>query len=478
MLADFISLSVLPSLDALTTARLSQTWTSRIQLAAFNHASQLPLHRILKYKGISTILDTAQNITLVISLSIFDVFPAIAELWFTISVRRSFGPYVLEIIVVFVITLISLELTSSNRASHVIRAKREVIKIITDTFTHPLTMIAFDQAQYHLRWFQTALTAVLEQERSIDMHAIKTVSVKKLLSNFSFFLVLQIMKYNKASYGDVVFIVSYWRQKVAPILKFFYTLRNIRFNGNAAEPLFTLLNEELPSTITQTAESPREVSALVLRNVSFTYPDSQGYCLKDVSFACTTNKITAVVGETGSGKSSLLKLIMRVEDIEKGQIELDGINIKDITTSSLRRSISMVLDSDYFFRTESILKNLRYAREDATDQDIENACREAQIHDLIVGLPNGYHRLFRQMSAGQELRMSLARAFIRNSSIILLDEPTCRLDKGTEKKVIEALIRRSKAGHMIIVATHSPAIVEAADCVVTLDKGCIVTNDL
>ena len=210
--------------------------------------------------------------------------------------------------------------------------------------------------------------------------------------------------------------------------------------------------------------------------VWFRYSPDGPWTLRDVSIEVPAGTRTAIVGETGSGKTTLGYLVARLYDVDRGRLLLDGIDVRDATFESLARTVGVVSQETYLFHA-SIRENLRFARPDATDEEIEAAARAARIHDLIAGLEDGYdtavgERGYR-FSGGEKQRFAIARTILRNPPVLVLDEATSSLDTRTERAVQEELDRLSE-GRTTIAIAHRLSTVRDADQIVVLDGGRIV----
>jgi ATP-binding cassette subfamily B protein len=203
---------------------------------------------------------------------------------------------------------------------------------------------------------------------------------------------------------------------------------------------------------------------------------SDGWTLSDVSFEVPAGTTTAVVGETGSGKTTVGYLVARLYDVERGRVTIDGIDVRGATLSSLARTVGVVSQETYLFHA-SIKDNLRFAQPDASDEEIEEAARAARIHDLIESLPEGYDTMVGErgyrFSGGEKQRMAIARTIMRNPPVLVLDEATSALDTQTERAVQEALDRLAEERTTIAIA-HRLSTIRDADQIVVLDRGRIV----
>jgi ATP-binding cassette subfamily B protein len=221
---------------------------------------------------------------------------------------------------------------------------------------------------------------------------------------------------------------------------------------------------------TDLAGGPGEV---VFSEVGFRYDAEGPWTLREVSLTVAPGTRTAIVGETGSGKTTLGYLVARLYEAEEGAVRIDGVDVRDATFASLAATVGVVSQETYLFHA-TIRENLRFARPDATDQEVEDAARAAQIHDLVASLPEGYdtpvgERGYR-FSGGEKQRIAIARTILRNPPVLVLDEATSALDTATERAVQEALDRLAE-GRTTIAIAHRLSTVRDADQIVVLDGG-------
>jgi ATP-binding cassette, subfamily B, bacterial len=214
---------------------------------------------------------------------------------------------------------------------------------------------------------------------------------------------------------------------------------------------------------------------VALDAVWFRYDDA-AWTLQDVSFTVPPGSKTALVGETGSGKTTCAYLVARLYDATRGTVSIDGVDVRELTFESLADTVGVVSQETYLFHA-SVRENLRFARPSATDDDIEAAAQAAQIHELIATLPDGYDTMVGErgyrFSGGEKQRMAIARTILRNPPVLVLDEATSSLDTQTERLVQEALERLSE-GRTTIAIAHRLSTVRDADQIVVLDRGRVV----
>ena len=211
---------------------------------------------------------------------------------------------------------------------------------------------------------------------------------------------------------------------------------------------------------------------LTVNDLSFSY-DGQAQVLQDVCMRADSGEIVGIVGESGCGKSTLLKLLLRFWQKDRGTIAYTGIDVDETDTASLLDNVTMVSQSTYLF-DDTIEENLRIAKPDATREEMEAACRMASVHECILSLPEGYRTragtLGRNLSAGEKQRIGLARAFLRGSGLILLDEPTSNVDSINEGIILAAL-KEQKRRKSIILVSHRESTMSIAERVYRVENG-------
>lgn len=230
--------------------------------------------------------------------------------------------------------------------------------------------------------------------------------------------------------------------------------------------------EESPAPV----ELEDVVGDVRFEGVTFGYDADAAPTLDGVDLEVAPGSFTAIVGETGSGKTTLAYLVARLYDVGAGRVTIDGVDVRDVSFASLARTVGLVSQDTYLFHA-TVRDNLRFARPDATDQELEAAARAAQIHDLISRLPDGYDTMVGErgyrFSGGEKQRIAIARVVLRNPPVLVLDEATSALDTETERAVQDALDHLA-AGRTTIAIAHRLSTVRDADQIVVLDGGRIV----
>lgn len=245
------------------------------------------------------------------------------------------------------------------------------------------------------------------------------------------------------------------------------TLQNTFAAGNRVLDIL----EEVPVVEEITGQEAVEFHGASAEQVTFTYGSEN--ILSDVSVEIPENQIVGIVGRSGSGKSTLLKLLMRFWDVQQGKVAISHTSVSEINTSNLRNMESFMTQETHLFH-DSIRNNIKIAKLDATEEEMIDACKKAAIHDFIMSLPNGYDtavgELGDTLSGGERQRIGLARAFLHDAPLMLLDEPTSNLDSLNEAMILKAL-KEQRDGKSIVLVSHRASTMRIADQVYCVENG-------
>ena len=231
--------------------------------------------------------------------------------------------------------------------------------------------------------------------------------------------------------------------------------------------------DETPVTADITDKPETTFDGAAAKNLSFSYASTGERILSDLSLDIPKGSVVGITGRSGSGKSSLLKLFMRFWRATSGEADISGRSVDEINTADLRGMESFVTQETHLFH-DSIRNNLKIAKLDATDEEIENACKKASVHDFIMTLPQGYDtpvgELGDTLSGGERQRIGLARAFLHDAPLMLLDEPTSNLDSLNEAVILRSL-REEKSGRTIMLVSHRKSTMRICDKVCSVEHG-------
>jgi len=275
--------------------------------------------------------------------------------------------------------------------------------------------------------------------------------------------------------GSLVVFLAYLGKFFKPVQDLAKMTNTIAQTNVALERVESILDIEIAVRERQGARQPAALRGDIrFEHVAFSYADAAPL-LRDVDFAVTPGQFVGIVGATGSGKSTIASLVPRFYDPTAGCIFVDGVDVRELTLHGLRRQIGFVLQDTVLFRG-TIRDNIAYGRHRATDAQIVEAARLANAHDFIVNMPGGYDAAVGErgvtLSGGQRQRIGIARAFIRNAPILILDEPTASLDAESEQLVLDGLERLARGRTVLMIAHRLPTL-RRADVILVVERGVI-----
>ncbi|MBE1446588.1 ABC transporter ATP-binding protein [Paenibacillus sp. OAS669] len=278
--------------------------------------------------------------------------------------------------------------------------------------------------------------------------------------------------------GSIVAFTQYLGRLYGPVS----TLLNLHVEVATALGVFQRIfeYEDMEPEVTDSLtarELPAVQGKVEYRHVSYAYQPGK-YALNDVSFEALPGEVVAIVGPSGAGKSTLIGMLGRLYDPTTGTVEIDGFDIKEVTLHSLRSQVAFVTQESFLFHA-SIRDNLQFAKRDAAQEEIESACKQAYIHEMILSLPEGYDTMVgergHRLSGGERQRLAIARAILKDPRILVLDEATSHLDSESEAYVQSALDELMR-GRTTLVIAHRLSTILSADRIVVMDAGQVVEN--
>ena len=325
-----------------------------------------------------------------------------------------------------------------------------------------------DEIQQRSQKIDTAFERIKDQEAKVRVYTEVAVSAFNIIMLFTGLILFSLDKIDFSAFliGVILLMSSY-----GPVIALSNLSSNLLQTLASGERVLSLLAEEPELKDVESAVDLKEVSRIDVENVNFAYGEEQ--ILSNVSLSVKKGEILGIHGRSGSGKSTLLKLLMRFYDPKSGSIKINGETLPNINTRSLRDNMAYITQQTYIFN-ETIEENIRLARRDATLEEIMEAAKKASIHDFILSLPEGYQtkmtELGGNLSDGEKQRIGIARAFLHNAPIILLDEPTSNLDSLNEAMILKSLLN-VKAEKLIILVSHRQSTMAICDQVIGIENG-------
>ncbi|WP_373426099.1 ABC transporter ATP-binding protein [Paenibacillus radicibacter] len=281
-----------------------------------------------------------------------------------------------------------------------------------------------------------------------------------------------------ANTGEVVAVINYSMRITGAFSVLSFILMNLSRSKASLQRISEVMETEVDLTDSNKAKDEDQIrnGSITFDGVSFQYPGYESSVLKSISFTISSGQTVAILGATGSGKSSLFQLIPRLYDVNEGTVRIDGYDIREMKMEQLRNQIGYVPQEALLF-TGTVMENIVWGKESATVEEVIEASKHAQIHETIMKLPNQYETILGQkgvnLSGGQKQRLSIARALIRNPKILLLDDSTSALDANTEAKLMDAL---QSYPCTTLIITQKVSTAQQADHVIVLEDGILLAQ--
>ena len=459
----------------------------RVADLAFSHvlALSMDFHSNKDSGEVLKSVDQAESLNMFVEVVLFTIGPIILDLMLAVwYVTHLFGGYMTFLVLAIGIGYVgsgvwSTTWTQPLRRVYVGKARVES-KTMYETVGNWPTVTLFNRAPYERGRYKDTVRAAVGAEIAWMVRTAVGTAIQEAVMTFGFagcfILAISEIVAGRRPVGNLVALVMYFGSLMYPLYEIATSYRRIASMLVDAERLLQLLMTK-PSVADQ--EGARELAVgdckVEFKNVGFSY-DARKPILQDVSFAIEPGQTVAFVGETGGGKSTMLKLLYRFYDVTAGSITIDRQDLRSVTLTSLREVLGIVPQDPSLFN-QTILENVRYARLDATEAEIHAACQAAAIHDKIMTFPDGYKSKVGErgvkLSGGELQRVAIARVLLKNPRIAMLDEATSAVDSSTETQ-IQAAFRRLRAGRTTFVIAHRLSTVVEADVVLVVDHGQII----
>ena len=468
-------------------SKVSQNAIRQLTLNTFAHLHSLSLkfHLNRKTGALSKFIDRGtKGVDFLMNYVLFNVIPTIIEIMIVAGIL--FALYGFKYAIVTIITIaiyIVLTFTITQWRLKFRRKMNEADNIVSSKLVDSLlnyeTVKYFNNEEHEFNRLDSSLkdyeTAAVENEFSLSYLNIGQTLV--IITGITLMLGMSVFDIQKGaiSIGGFVVINAYMFQLYQPLNFFGTVYRNIRQSLTDMENLFSLWGEKPYENGQDLKLTNSPDTNIKFANVSFDY-DVRRTIIKNISFEVPNGKKIAIVGPTGAGKSTISRLLFGFYKTKSGSIYVNGQNIKDISQQSLRKIIGVVPQDTVLFN-ETIYYNISYGDPSASEAEIYEAARSADIHDFIQNLPDGYNTLVGErglkLSGGEKQRVAIARAILKKPSIFFFDEATSALDTTTEKEIQKNLELISKNKTTLVIA-HRLSTAADAHNIIVLDKGVIV----
>jgi len=471
-----------------------QQYTSReIQVGLFSHLHSLSLrwHLGRKTGEVLRVMDRGTNsINSLLQYLVFSILPTlldvvIAVVYFAVAFNIWFGLIIVVTMATYLVSTIFITEWRTKFRRNMNLADNNQRTRSVDSLLNAETVKYFSMEEWEAQRYKEAIVSYQNEEFKSSASLVFLNLFQGFVMNGGFFgLALYcswLVSERTLSVGDFVLMGTYFSQLMGPLNWLGTLYRVIQESFIDMENMFKLLNEEV-----EVADSPLAVELIkgspglnspeiVFQDVCFSY-DPEKPVLQDISFTIGAGTSTAVVGSSGSGKTTLAKLIVRMYDTTSGSIHVGGEDVRSLTQSSLREAIGVVPQDTVLFN-DTIMYNIRYGRIEASDAEVEEAAKLADIHDTILEFPEKYETVVGErglkLSGGEKQRVAIARTLLKNPSIMIFDEATSALDSVTERNIQRA-IRAASEGRTSFVVAHRLSTVVACTQILVLEAGQIV----
>lgn len=492
MIAFYAASSVISYILANLMIRLSRKAVYSMRRDAFNTLASLPVSFFDTHQTgdvISVISYDIDTINSSLSSDLVQMIASVITVCGSFVMMLSISPH---LILVFVVTIpISVIFTRfrSKRVRPLYRRRSkklgELNGFIEEITSGLKTTKAYSREQVFIDRFDVKNDEAVEANYEADHFSCITGPTVTFINNLSLALIsifgaLMYMA-GGITLGSISSFVLYSRKFSGPINEFANIISDLQSALAAAERVLRLIDEkgepaDRPNAAVLGADAPVR-GDVRLDGVSFGYSEGQTV-LNNVTFNAERGRVIAIVGPTGCGKTTIINLLMRFYDATTGEIRVDGSEVRDITRSSLRGAYTMVLQDTWLFHG-TVFDNIAYGKKDVTREDVERAAKAARIHGYIMSLPDGYDTVLSDngvnISKGQKQLLTIARAMLLDSPMLILDEATSNVDTQTERSIQDAMLKLMN-GRTCFVIAHRLSTIRHADNIIVLSDGRIVEH--
>jgi ABC-type multidrug transport system fused ATPase/permease subunit len=473
-------------LGSYVETRLSQNMVLDLRSDLFRHAQRLSLAYHDRRKSGTLIFainfqaNSAAGLVMAILPLAQSALTLVGMFWITYTIDPALALLSLTVVPFLYLAVGNYVQRIQPRLREVRNMEGESLSIIHEAVSMIRVILAFCREDHEFRRFRVQSEEAVDARVGVTVRQTAfslvvntaTAGGTALVMGFGVYQILQ----GRLTPGDLLVVLAYVASIYKPLEAITSTVGSLQERFIALEMAFELLDTE---PLIRDAPGARPLDRVrgevAYEGVSFAYQGRQA-TLEDISFRVRPGEVVGIVGPTGAGKSTLVSLLLRLYDPDKGRILLDGHDLRKIELASLRAHVSIVLQEPLLF-SGTILENIRYGRLDADMDEVVAAARAANAHDFISALPEGYDSEIGEkgvgLSGGERQRISVARAFLKNAPVLLLDEPTSSIDSRTESVILDALDRLMD-GRTTFMIAHRLSTIRRPDRILVLDHGRIV----
>lgn len=471
---------------------IAQNTVYKLRAGLFNHLQKLPVSFFDKRQHgelMSRMTNDIENISQTLNSSFIQVFSSILTLGGTLAVMLYLSP-LLTLLTMTIVPVMFIAMRWITRRTGILfkeqqRAIGELNGMIEETMSGQRIVKAFSQEERMKEEFAAKSGRLKRTGFWALTYSGFIPKVMNMLNNAAFAIVagvgglLALRGDRIVTIGTIVVFAEYARQFTRPLNDLANQFNTVLSAIAGAERVFAIMGEDVEQDAAESNGDIQLRGNVEFRNVSFGYaPETDGYTVEDVSLCVKAGETAALLGATGAGKTTLVQLIARFYEVDKGTILIDGIPIDELPRATLRSQTAFVLQDPFLFES-SVRENIRYGKLDATDEEIEEAAKKANAHEFISRLEEGYDTLLSadgsEISQGQKQLLSIARAFVADPVLLLLDEATSSIDTVTELE-IQAALEKLMEGRTSFVIAHRLNTVKKADIIYVMDQGKLIES--
>ncbi len=487
MLTVYLLYSGSQLLQSLFSAKLSQRIVKRMREELFGKLVDLPIRYLDTHSHgdvMSRMTNDIENISTTVSQSLPSLFSGVLTIIGTVAIMMWYcWQLALLSCATVILTLIATKILS-GKVRKFSRKRQLLLGQLNGTVEERIsgyrTVVAYNHQDLTIEDFRKTSDQLTKAGIRTDVFSGIMGPIMNCIGNIGFVIIAAFggyfSVYGLISVGVISAFIVYAKQFSRPINELAQIYGQLQTAIAGAERVFTVLDEENENKSgEELAES--EKATVTFRNVQFSY-NGKNPVIRDFTLTVPSGKKVALVGATGSGKTTVVNLLMRFYDIDSGDIRINDQNIRDLSRDSLRKSIAIVLQDTVLF-SDTVKNNLKYAKEDVTEDQLEKALEMSRCKDLIAQLPMGYNTVLtgagENISQGQRQLLAIARAFVADPKILVLDEATSNVDTRTEKAIQDAM-QMVMCNRTSIVIAHRLSTIRDSDLIVVMDHGQIVES--